>query len=135
MDGRISLSFDVTLPAVDRTVKRLSRLEGEFYAVAPTKMLAFTFAPLDQLAAVPADDALRESTLEGVECRVGKVVAEDDHWSVEIVLDYPEGNVKLDSYESVRVVDDRDGSWKARTATASPAILTCSKIDAAPTRS
>jgi hypothetical protein len=106
VDGRISLPFDVALPPVDRGVKRLSLLQGEFYAVAPTKMLTFTFGPLDQLAAAPAQDPRRQSTQEGVECRVGKVVADDDHWSVEIVLDYPEGNVKLDSYQSWVVNND-----------------------------
>ncbi len=100
VDGRISLPFDIALPNVDRTVKRLSRLEGEFYAVAPTKMLTFSFAPLDQLRGVDAADPLRQSIQEGVQCRVSKVAVEDDHWSVEITLDYPEGNVKLDSYQS-----------------------------------
>ena len=28
------------------------------------------------------------------------MVAAEDHWSVEITLEYPEGNVKLDSYQS-----------------------------------
>ena len=44
VDGRNSLSFDVALPPIDRAVKSLSRLEGEIYAVAPTKMLTFSFA-------------------------------------------------------------------------------------------
>ena len=100
VDGRNSLSFDVTLPAIDRAVKSLSRLEGEFYAVAPTKMLTFPFGTLDQLHDAAAGDRAWQSTQEGVVCRVGRLVAEDDHWSVEITLDYPPGNVKLDSYQS-----------------------------------
>jgi len=96
VDGRNSLAFDVTLPAVDRAVKRLALLEGEFYAVAPTKMLTFSFGPLD---AGPGDPRL-QAILEDVKCRICKVVAEDDHWSIQIALDYPDGNVKFDSYQS-----------------------------------
>ena len=115
VDGRIALPFDVTLPPIDRAVKSLSRLEGEFYAVAPTKMLTFSFAPLDQLRDAPPGDPRRQSSQEGVECRISKVVIEDDHWSVEATLDYPEGNVKLDSYQSwvvnnEMVLVDKDGS-------------------------
>ncbi len=114
VDGRISLPFDVTLPPIDRAVKKLSRMEGEFYAVAPTKMLTFSFAPLDQLRDAPSDDPRRQSSQEGVECQISKVVTEDDHWSVEATLVYPEGNVKLDSYQSwvvnnEMVLVDKDG--------------------------
>jgi len=100
VDGRTSLAFDVALPPVDRSAKTLALVEGELYAVAPTKMLTFSFGLLAALAGAPADDARLRQTQEGVSCRVGKVTAEDDRWSVEIVLDYPDGNVKLDSYQS-----------------------------------
>jgi hypothetical protein len=106
VDGRTSLSFDVNLPLINRSIRDLALLEGSFYAVAPTKMLTFTFPALDRLRAAAADDPVRQAVQEGVECRVGKVVAEDDHWSVQIVLDYPEGNVKLDSYQSWVVNND-----------------------------
>ncbi len=96
VDGRNSLTFDVSLPPVGRDVKSLSSVEGEFYAVAPTKMLTFSLGPLD---AAPGDSRLAAKQV-GVECEVSKVTAEDDHWSVEITLRYPEGNVKLDSYQS-----------------------------------
>ncbi|HBI42617.1 MAG TPA: hypothetical protein DDY78_07120 [Planctomycetales bacterium] len=100
VDGRTSLAFEVTLPPVARSVNKLSLLEGQLYAVAPSKMLTLAFDSLDQLIKAPADDARRKLTQEGVVCRVSKVVAADDHWSVEITLDYPDGNVKLDSYQS-----------------------------------
>jgi hypothetical protein len=106
VDGRTSLPFDVALPPVDRSVKTLSLVEGELYAVAPTKMLTFSFDSLGDLAKAPAGDARLQQTQEGVSCRVGKVTAEDDRWSVEITLDYPEGNVKLDSYQSWVVNND-----------------------------
>jgi hypothetical protein len=91
VDGRTSLAFEVPLPSVDRSVGKLSLLEGELYAVAPTKMLTFTFDSIDQ-----GQKLLQEEVV----CRISKVVTADDHWSVEITLDYPEGNVKLDSYQS-----------------------------------
>ena len=100
VDGRTSLPFDVALPPVDRSVKTLSLVEGELYAVAPTKMLTFSFGSLGDLAKAPPGDAQLQQTQEGVSCRIGKVTAEDERWSVEIILDYPDGNAKLDSYQS-----------------------------------
>ena len=100
VDGRISLPIEVTLPPLSRSVRTLSLLEGQLYVVAPTKMLTFTFDSLDQLAKAPAGDPRLSATQEKVVCQVSRVVAADDHWSVEITLDYPEGNVKLDSYQS-----------------------------------
>jgi hypothetical protein len=108
VDGRTSLAFEVPLPPVARSVGKLSLVEGEFYAVAPTKMLAFTFDSLDQR---------QNLTQEGVVCRISKVVTAEDHWSIEIALDYPEGNVKLDSYQSWVVnneihLESKDGADK-----------------------
>lgn len=100
VDGRISLPIDVTLPPLSRSVRGLSVLQGQLYAVAPTKMLTFTFDSIDSLAKAAPGDARLSHTQEQVVCTVSRVVAEEDHWSVEITLDYPEGNVKLDSYQS-----------------------------------
>ena len=97
VDGRTSLAFDVPLPSVDRSVGKLPLLEGELYAIAPTKMLTFTFDSIGQQ---------QKLTQEGVVCSVSKIVTADDHWSIEITLDYPEGNVKLDSYQSWVVNND-----------------------------
>jgi hypothetical protein len=117
VDGRTSLSFEMALPPVARSVGKLSLLEGELYAITPTKMLTFAFDSLDQLIKAPADGPRRNLTQEGVKCRVSKVVTADDHWSVEITLDYPEGNVKLDSYQSWVVnneihLESKDGADK-----------------------
>ena len=108
VDGRTSLAFEAPLPSVDRSVDKLPLLEGELYAIAPTKMLTFTFDSLDQQPKLMQ---------EGVICRVSKLVTTDDHWSIEITLDYPEGNVKLDSYQSWVVNNDihlesKDGAEK-----------------------
>ncbi len=100
VDGRISLPFDVTLPPLSRSVRGLSVLQGQLYAVAPTKMLTFTFDSIDALAKAAPGDARLSHTQEQVVCTVSRVVTAEDHWSVEITLDYPEGNVKLDSYQS-----------------------------------
>jgi hypothetical protein len=135
VDGRDSLSFDLALPAVSRAVKTLSLAQGDFYAIAPTKMLAFSFGPLDQLRSAGPDNPLVRSTQEGVVCRVSKVTAADDHWSVQITLDYPEGNVKLDSYQSwvvnneIRLEDEAGDRFLSDTylleeSTAEHAVLT-----------
>jgi len=100
VDGRISLPFDVTLPPLSRSVRSLSVVEGQLYAVAPTKMLTFTFDSIEALAKAAPGDPRLSHTREEVVCTVSRVVAAEDRWSVEITLDYPEGNVKLDSYQS-----------------------------------
>ena len=100
VDGRISLPFDVTLPPPPRSVRSLSVLEGQLYAVAPTKMLTFTFDSINALAKAAPGDPRLSHTQEEVVCTVSRVVAAEGHWSMEITLDYPEGNVKLDSYQS-----------------------------------
>jgi hypothetical protein len=98
VDGRLALAFDVPLPAVPRGTARLAALEGKLTAVAPSKMLTFDFGPLDRLAA--ADDAAKSQAQEGVTCRVGKVVLAADRWTAQILVDYPPGGTKLESYQS-----------------------------------
>ena len=93
-------AVDVTLPPLIASVRSLSLLEGELYAVAPTKMLTFTFDSLDQLAKAAPDDPRLQPTQEGVVCRVepgrhgGRSLVGRSHARL------PEGNVKLDSYQS-----------------------------------
>src|SRR5262249_26444840 len=59
-NGRLSLPFDVALPALPRGADRIALLEGKLTAVAPSKMLTFTFDTLDRLAAAPAKSQTRE---------------------------------------------------------------------------
>jgi hypothetical protein len=109
VDGRIALAFDVPVPPAPRASKRLGLLEGELYAVGPSKMLTFPeekaneaqkWAPLGQLAKTGPRDSSRWLVQEGVTCGLSKLVLDDDHWTIQVTLEYPEGNVKLDSYQS-----------------------------------
>jgi hypothetical protein len=108
VDGRISLAFDVTLPALPRSAAALGLLEGKLSAVGPSKMLTFTFDTLDLAAAdqdrrlgkAAADSPGRRLTQEGVVCTVSKVVLAQDRWTVQVVLNYPPGGRKLESYQS-----------------------------------
>lgn len=100
VDGRISLAFEVALPAPPRTAAKIGLIEGHFSAIGPSKMLTFTFDTLDRLHAAAADGPSRKLTQEGVTCRVRKVVLAEDRWTVQVALDYPPGNKDLESYQS-----------------------------------
>jgi hypothetical protein len=100
VDGRISLVFDVHLPALPRTVAKIRSLEGQLSAIVPSKMLTFTFNTLDQLARAPASGPAQTLNREGVTCEVRKVTLDKGRWSVRIALEYPPGMKQLDSNQS-----------------------------------
>ena len=100
VDGRTSLSFDVALPSLPRSLARIHLLEGTLHAIVPSKMLTFTFPTLDQLEKAVAAAPERGQTQDGVGCRVGKVVLAKDRWSVQVSLDLPPGGKRLESYQS-----------------------------------
>jgi hypothetical protein len=99
VDGRLAFWLDVSLPVLPRKVSKLSLVEGKLSAVAPSKMLTFTFEPLDQLEKA-APEGGRQLTQEGVICKIGKMVLARERWTVRVELRYPEGNKKLDSFQS-----------------------------------
>jgi hypothetical protein len=100
VDGRNSLLIDVPLPALPRAAAALGLFQGDLYAVGPSKMLTVSFAPLDQLAKARTASPPLDSAKNGVACRITRATLDDDRWSVQVTLDYPDGNVKLDSYQS-----------------------------------
>lgn len=100
VDGRSALTFEVPLPAPPRTASKLALLEGKLTAIGPSKMLTFAFGTLEQLHDAPATSPQRRLTQQEVTCRVSKVVLADDRWTVQVALDYPPGNTKLESYQS-----------------------------------
>jgi hypothetical protein len=117
VDGRIALAFDVPLPAAPRASKKLGLLKGELYAIGPSQMLTFTFDPLGRLAKADPGAPSRRPAQEGVTCALTKLTLDDDHWAIQVTLDYPEGNVKLDSYQSWVVnnelyLEDKDGKTR-----------------------
>jgi hypothetical protein len=100
VDGRTALTFDFALPALPRGVKHLGLVQGNLSAVAPNKMLTFTFGTLDRLARAEADNAERRLSQEGVTCTIRKVALTSERWSVQVALDYPPGGTQLESYQS-----------------------------------
>lgn len=96
-DGEIALAFDVRLPPLERSVGKIGRFEGKFTAIAPSKMLEFTFDRLDRLE---KDANLRSLTREGVACQISKLVLAKDRWTLQVTLKYPPGGVTLESYQS-----------------------------------
>jgi hypothetical protein len=117
VDGRTSLTFDVPLPALPRSAARIRQLDGTLSAVVPSKMLTFTFPTLDQLEKATADAPERGQTLDGVGCRVSKVVLAKDRWTVQVSLDLPPGGKRLESYQSwvvnnEMVLQSKDGKTR-----------------------
>jgi hypothetical protein len=105
VDGRYSLAVEVSLPALPRAESQMGLLEGKLLAVAPSKMLRFSFdADLLALHKAPPNGAQRRLTEEDVVCRIARVVLAEERWSVQIRLDYPEGNRKLDSFQAGSLV-------------------------------
>jgi hypothetical protein len=141
VDGRISLAFDVTLPALPRSAAALGLLEGKLSAVGPSKMLTFTFGTLDRLHKAAPDSPERRLTQEGVVCTVSKVVPAQDRWTVQVTLNYPPGGRKLESYQSWVVnnemtLETKDGarrlpssSYVQETASSRRAVLSYHFVD------
>ena len=98
----MSLPFDVIVAAVvPLRADALSVVEGQLVRGRPDQDAdVHVRLRSAELARPPAGDPRLSQTQEGVVCRVSRVVTAEDHWSVEVTLDYPEGNVKLDSYQS-----------------------------------
>jgi hypothetical protein len=97
VDGQIALAFDVPLSPLARSCDKIGLFDGKLVAVAPSKMLDFTFDRLDRL---DKDINLRSLAQEGVTCRISKLILAKDRWTVQVSLDYPPGGVTLESYQS-----------------------------------
>jgi hypothetical protein len=100
VDGRIALGLDLHLPALPRSLGKISSLKGHLSMIGPSKMLTFHFDKLDKIAAANANDPERNLTQENVTCRILDVKLRDDHWTVRVALDYPPGMKQLDSNQS-----------------------------------
>jgi hypothetical protein len=110
VDGRFSLALEASLPALPREHKKITSLEGRLLAVAPTKMLRFGFenGTLAALDRARQGGEERKETREGVVCQVSKIVLGRDVWSVQVTLDYPEGNRKLESFQAAGLVANNE---------------------------
>jgi hypothetical protein len=100
VDGGIALGIDLRLPALPRSVKSIRSLEGALSMIGPNKMLTFTFATLDRLDKTKSTDPERQSTQEGVTCRILDVQLLRERWTIRVALDYPPGMKQLDTNQS-----------------------------------
>jgi hypothetical protein len=89
--GKANAEIDVQVPAPDRSAATIKQLEGSFAVIVPRKMLQFTF---DQLKAVPAT-----KQEDGIEASLRGFVADEDHWTARIALQYPKGGPTFESYQ------------------------------------
>jgi hypothetical protein len=105
VDGRYSLTVELPLPGRPRKEMNLGLLEGRLRAVAPSKMLRFTFdADLQGLAEAAPGGAQRRLVQEEVVCRLARLVLARERWSVQVRLDYPAGNRSLGSFQASSLV-------------------------------
>jgi hypothetical protein len=135
VDGRIALSLDLRLPALPRSVAKISTLEGDLSMIGPSKMLMFPFDTLDKLSKASVNDPERRLTQEGVTCHIRRVLLDRQRWTIQVALDYPPGMKQLDSNQSwvvnnEMVLESIDGKkrlvssqYVVETATPRQAIL------------
>jgi hypothetical protein len=110
IDGRYNLAVELSLPALSREQKKVGFLEGKLIAVAPTKMVRFDFDRADLAAlndALPGG-AVRRVSQDEVVCQASKIVLGRESWSVQMTLDYPEGNRKLESFQLSSLVANNE---------------------------
>jgi hypothetical protein len=109
VDGKFSLPLELTLPGLPREQKTIAALDGKLLAITPSKMIRFAFdSDLAALSEAVPDGAQRRAVQEEVVCRVNKVVLGREAWSVQIALDYPEGNRKLESFQAGSLVANNE---------------------------
>ncbi len=90
--GKMSTEIDVQVPAPARSVTTLKSLDGDFSVIVPRKMLRFTF---DQLKG-----ASTRKEQEGIKATLREFVANEDHWTAKIALQYPKGGPTFESFQS-----------------------------------
>ena len=105
VDGRYSFTIDLGLPGFPRSDAHIGAVEGKLTAVAPSKMLSFRFdADLKALQDALPGGALRRLTQEDVVCRLAGIKLDRGRWSLSIGLEYPEGGLRLESYQGASLV-------------------------------
>jgi hypothetical protein len=100
VDGRIAYGIEVRLPVLPRSVEKISSLEGELSMIEPSQMLTFNFETLGKLKETSVNDPERRLTRGNVTCHLSKVTLAEDHWTIQVTLDYPPRTKQLDSNQS-----------------------------------
>jgi hypothetical protein len=104
VSNRAAMDIELRLPAVPRSVAKIGLLKGNLGIIGPSKMLTFTF---DKLAKG------QKQKQEDVTVTLSEFTMDQDRWTVGIVLDYPAGGPKFESFQSWlannRIVLDKPG--------------------------
>jgi hypothetical protein len=122
LEGKPALAFDVALPALPRTSTKIGLLEGRLAAIAPTKMVSFSFASLADLEKTKPDDKERNKTIAGATARVDKLTLVRDRWTIRVTVTMPKGGQTLESFQASAwlannemVLVGKDGKRKLRS--------------------
>jgi hypothetical protein len=109
VDGRFSYAIDLLLPGFPRAARDIGELSGKLTAIAPSKMLAFRFdANLKALNEAVADGTVRRLTQDDVICRLARIKLERDRWSLSVAMEYPEGSLRLESFQAASLVANNE---------------------------
>jgi len=94
-------TMHLRIPAPQRSAKQLGLLKGKLAVMGPSRMLTFTFDKLNKIE--KAADAKKE-TKEGVTVNLRELRSEggagDEVWTVGLLLEYPAGGPKFESFQS-----------------------------------
>ncbi len=102
VDLRNAIELRMRLPAPRRSAQKIGLLKGNLTATGAGKMLDFTFDGLAKLANAKKREPIKQ-TQEGVTVHLNRFLVEDDGdklWTVEIILEYPGGGPKFESFQS-----------------------------------
>jgi hypothetical protein len=97
VEGKLTTLFEVNLPFVPRPETKLNLIQGEIALVGASRMLTFSFGSLEELQ---KEESKRTQTVDGVTVKVTKLQLADDLWTAEMVLEYPPGGPKFESFQS-----------------------------------
>jgi hypothetical protein len=105
--NKMATEIRVPMPAPQRSALRLGVFKGKLAATGPTRMLTFTF---DKLSKIEKGVGARKETKDGVTVHLRELRAEQEEdeqiWAVGLMLEYPAGGPKLESFQSSLVSNE-----------------------------
>jgi hypothetical protein len=91
----------IRLPAAQRSAGKLTSFKGKLAAMGPSKTLTYTF---DKLTPVEKKEDAKKLTQDGVTVQIRQLKtegeAEDQTWTIAILLEYPGDGPKFESFQS-----------------------------------
>lgn len=111
VEARNAVELRVRVPAPRRSAQRLGLFKGTVTATGAGQMHDFTFTDLAKVArpAKPGKPVSLKETKDGVTVHLRRFLVEDDGdklWTIEVVLEYPGGGPKFESFQAWFVHND-----------------------------